>query len=335
MISIFAHPKPFRGHIGVTQRNAIGSWKQLSPDCEIFLFGNEEGTREVAKEFGMHHVPDIARNDFGRPFLSDIFKKGEQLATRAVHCYVNCDIILGHEMSDAIKRVKEWSERFLIVGQCWDLDVTDPIAFNQNTWENDLKAFVAKKGTVRGPWSIDYFVFSRGLYGELPPFTLGSCYFDNWLIWKAKELGVPVLNATKAVLAVHQNHDYAYVAGGKDTTAFGVEAVRNLQHAGGPAHCYAISQSSHNLLATTIRRNWKGYLPRGFHREPLKAWAERMAARKAGLKIQVTAISERLMKYRVKPLFWRFMVRTQRVRHALGLNGRNLGRIFSLYRKNQ
>jgi hypothetical protein len=78
MLSIFAFPKPFRGHIATIQRNAISSWVRLRPQCEIFLFGDEEGTAEVAKEFGACHVSEMARNEYGTPLLSDVFEKGEQ-----------------------------------------------------------------------------------------------------------------------------------------------------------------------------------------------------------------------------------------------------------------
>jgi hypothetical protein len=65
MLSILAFPKPFRGHIATIQRNAIGSWTRLRPQCEIFLFGDDEGTAEVAKEFSVCHVPEMARNEYG------------------------------------------------------------------------------------------------------------------------------------------------------------------------------------------------------------------------------------------------------------------------------
>ena len=41
MITIFSTPKPFRGHIGVIQRNALKSWTLLHPDVEMILFGDE------------------------------------------------------------------------------------------------------------------------------------------------------------------------------------------------------------------------------------------------------------------------------------------------------
>src|SRR5215510_12506337 len=65
MLTIFATPKPFRSHIAVIQRNAIRSWTLLRPACEIILMGNDEGTAEIAAEFGLRYVPDIARNTFG------------------------------------------------------------------------------------------------------------------------------------------------------------------------------------------------------------------------------------------------------------------------------
>ena len=50
MFTIFTIPKPFQGHIGTIQRNAIQSWTLLHPRPEIILFGSEAGTAQVAAE---------------------------------------------------------------------------------------------------------------------------------------------------------------------------------------------------------------------------------------------------------------------------------------------
>lgn len=52
-LTIFAVPKPFRGQIGIIQRNAIQSWTKLKLRPEIILLGNDEGTQEIAREFGL------------------------------------------------------------------------------------------------------------------------------------------------------------------------------------------------------------------------------------------------------------------------------------------
>ena len=60
MITVFSVPKPFEGHIGIIQCNAIKSWKKLDPKCEIILYGNEKGVKEIAEKFDLIHIPDIS-----------------------------------------------------------------------------------------------------------------------------------------------------------------------------------------------------------------------------------------------------------------------------------
>ena len=75
MLTLFAIPKPFLGHSETIQRNAIRSWTLLQPRPEIIVFGDDDGTKETAKEFGVHYEPEIARNDYGTPLLHDLFER--------------------------------------------------------------------------------------------------------------------------------------------------------------------------------------------------------------------------------------------------------------------
>ena len=109
MLTIFALPKPFRGHIATIQRNAIGSWARLRPSCQILLLGSEEGTAEIAKEFDVCHVPEVAVNEYGTPLLNDLFEKAEKLARYELLCYVNCDIILMDDFIQAVPIVMNFS----------------------------------------------------------------------------------------------------------------------------------------------------------------------------------------------------------------------------------
>ena len=70
------------------------SWTRLSPRPEILLFGDEEGTAEIARELGLRHFPEVARNEFGTPLLDDLFRQAEQHASTPLLGYVNGDIIL-------------------------------------------------------------------------------------------------------------------------------------------------------------------------------------------------------------------------------------------------
>lgn len=54
MLTPFTIAKPFCGHFAVIQRNAIRSWTLLHPACEISLFDDEDGSTEIAAEFGFN-----------------------------------------------------------------------------------------------------------------------------------------------------------------------------------------------------------------------------------------------------------------------------------------
>jgi hypothetical protein len=56
MLTFFTTAKPFRGHDGITQKNALKSWTLLHPDVEVILFGNEDGAAEVAEELRLHRM---------------------------------------------------------------------------------------------------------------------------------------------------------------------------------------------------------------------------------------------------------------------------------------
>ena len=59
MLTLFTTAKPCEGHSGVIQRNALKSWKQLHPEIEIILFGDDAGGAEIAKELGFPHEPFV------------------------------------------------------------------------------------------------------------------------------------------------------------------------------------------------------------------------------------------------------------------------------------
>ena len=122
-------------------------------------------------------------------------------------------------------------------------------------WENDLRALALRHGRRRTAEWIDYFAFSRGLYGPgMPPFVL-RVFWDNWLVWKALDSGKPVIDASRAVVAVHQNHDYSYHPQGKAGVWSGEEAGLNAQLSGGWRHLRTIADATEFLSPEKLKRN--------------------------------------------------------------------------------
>jgi hypothetical protein len=181
VLSLFTVPKPFRGHIGTIQRNAIRSWTQLRPECEILLCGDDEGTAEVAAEFGVRHIPKMARTRVGSPLLDSVFAAAQTEGRRPTLAFVNADIILLSDFLPVMQPlVKEAA--FLILGQRWDLDVEDSIDFDRPDWEAELPERLAKHGSLHSHTGVDYYVFPKHLWPRIPPFAVGRLHYDNRLI---------------------------------------------------------------------------------------------------------------------------------------------------------
>jgi hypothetical protein len=210
MLTLFTTAKPFEGHSGIIQRNALKSWKLLHPDIEIILFGDDAGGAEIANELGFRHEPFVERNSFGTKRLDYIFRRAQEVARHDFLCYCNCDIILFPEFCVALKRVADAHPRFLMVGRRWDTDITEAIDFNVPEWPRSIKALATEHGVQQLGYSVDYFAFRLGFYASVPPLVIGRVWWDHWLVWKALQQGAAVVDASDQVIAIHQNHNYGY-----------------------------------------------------------------------------------------------------------------------------
>lgn len=256
MITFFATPKPFRGHIGIIQRNAIQSWKLLHPDAEVILFGDEEGAAEAARALGARHETEVDRNKLGTPFLSSLFDRADRLARHDRLCFLNADILLTGDFLAASTRLAKMHERSLMVGRRCDVDITEPWDFSKPDWAESVRSLARERGKFRPPQWIDYFVFPRGLlYQQVPPFVIGRTSYDNWLLWKVRSMRVPVVDATQVVLAIHQNHDYSFHPGGQSGLWQDVEAQQNRALLG-TGHFATIDNATHLLTPGRLRPNY-------------------------------------------------------------------------------
>jgi len=261
MLTIFAIPRAFKGHIGIIQRNAIRSWTLLRPEPEIILFGDDEGTAEAANGYGVRHVAEVARNEYGTPLFNDLFEKAQRLATFDLLCYVNADIILMSDFMWAVHQIQSWRKQFLMVGKRRDVDIVEPWDFERPGWEEKLRAVPEAWRQIIA--SSDYFVFPRGFYNDIPPFAIGRGTHDGWLFWKARALHAPVVDATRAVMALHQNHDYSHVHGTKPGAIWpwqAEEGQRNAHLVDG-TRLWFLREATHALTPTRITRVWGRKFP--------------------------------------------------------------------------
>lgn len=256
MITFFTTPKPFLGHIGTIQRNAIESWKRVHPQAEVILFGDDEGAAEAARALQIRHVPDVKRNEHGTKYLTPIFDGAQDLASHTCLCYINCDIILLSDFRVALERVLTPGGQFLMAGRRWDTDITALIDFTSSDWEATVLREALQANHQRPPQWIDYFAFSRGLYYKnTPPFVIGRPGWDNWLVWHARHSGAHVVDASAVVHAVHQNHDYSYHPAGEAGVWQGEEAQQNYALLRGGRFA-TLENATHRLMPNSLQTNY-------------------------------------------------------------------------------
>lgn len=283
LLTLLAMPKPFDGHIGIIQRNAIISWTKLNPRPEIFLFGEEKGTAEITEELQIGHLRDIHRNEFGTPLLSDLMQRAKEVSKSPILGYVNCDIILLQEFQASIASIHQQIAQFLAVTHRWEIDLRKNLDFAAN---GPVRLELLPPGVPGHHTAIDAFVFTRDVYSEVPPLAIGRAWFDQWLIKDALLRGIPVVDITEVARAIHQNHDYAHIARGQRGAYGGEEARRNLDIYGGVPHAFTLLNATHELREDRSIR-------------PIRYRAE---------------------KYRIQQWLWRtFVQRTAPLRRRLGL----------------
>jgi hypothetical protein len=253
LITLFSAPKPFADpHIAMIQRNAIKSWTLL-PDVEVILLGEETGLAEAAREFNVKHIPDVSRNESGAPLISSMFKVARENSHTELLCIVNADMILMSDFIEAAKQAARLKDKFVLLSQRWDLELTKPIDF-KGGWENRLRSTVHGHGQLHRPAGSDFFLFPHTSYLDIPDFTIGRAGWDNWMIYKARRENWSVIDCTPSIMIVHQNHDYRLLPDGKPHYVH-PETNENIRLAGGQANIrYTILDSTHQLAGGKLIR---------------------------------------------------------------------------------
>ena len=249
------------------QLNAIKSWTLL-PDMEVILLGEEGGLAEAARELGVKHIPNVARNESGTPLISSMFQLASDNSHSDLLCIINADMIL---MPDFVEATLESSSllldirqhpqgnravglrKFVLLSQRWDYDITSPIDFSVG-WESKLRESVRKQNQLHRPAGSDFFLLPNSCYQDVPDFAIGRAGWDNWMIYKARKEGWPVIDCTPSMMIVHQNHDYSHLPDSKPHYDH-PDSNENIRLAGGQANIrYTILDATHQLIDGKLSR---------------------------------------------------------------------------------
>lgn len=228
-VTLFAIPKAFVGQFDHIQKSAIESWTRLDPKPEIILFGDDAGTADVARQFGLRHEASVARNDYGTPRVNHLFARAEQVATNDLLCYINSDIILTQRFMEALMRLDRALEGrpFLGVARKTSLPIKRLVDFSNPRWAADLADWAARDG-CEVTYDSDFFAFRRSHFESIPPFAIGRCYWSSWFMWDTRRRGLEMVDMSNDVLCIEPRHDYSHaLSTGGHARLSGVEYEAN------------------------------------------------------------------------------------------------------------
>src|SRR5437773_4050246 len=95
----------------------------------------------------------------------------------------------------------------------------------------------------------------------MQPFLIGRQGWDHWLTYFACKSKVPVIDATRTVVAIHQNHDYSYLKSGSASQQSNAEVSYNLSLGNSSSwHFYSTFAAKEALSLGRLKRNWLAWL---------------------------------------------------------------------------
>lgn len=207
MLTIITTPKP----LGVKRNrlaflNAIRSWVRIVPRPEILVFGGDRAL--IEREGGRWVWVDINLAQ-GRPYFDDFIRVAEEESSNDIIMYSTDHLILTSDLIPAVRQVAEsFPGNFVIVGKRWQLGIQEPIDFSNPGWESALRNCVLGADSLGSRAAKDYFVFRRPFGLPVPNFIMGYPWYDTWLVWAALQAGYPVVDASAAVMVIHQSHKF-------------------------------------------------------------------------------------------------------------------------------
>jgi hypothetical protein len=151
----------------------------------------------------------------------------------------------------AVRRVTQaFTGQALVIGRRTDLDVEERIDVADPLVRIDLLDRVRRQGNLAACVCKDYFVFHRDAFTHVPPFTLGRAYWDNWMVHDARERGLPVVEITACATAIHQNHDYAHLSGGRLSAYLTSAGARENRRLAGGSRMITGAAATHGMRAS-------------------------------------------------------------------------------------
>ena len=222
MLAVFTSFKPFTGAAADIQMRSLENWRAVFPDTEIVNF--ETATDESLPSDLRTVIVDEGKGKV--PLFGSMVRWMEANTEANLFLYANGDILFPENLKTYLTLLPETP--FLLTGQRVDI----------------MKDQSQK---LHGPAGMDYFFFARNVFSELPDVVMGRGYCDSALVAHCLRQEISVINATEAIVVLHQWHDYTHAKGGKLSVYEGIAALENMRNNGLRHFAPHVCDSTHKI----------------------------------------------------------------------------------------
>jgi hypothetical protein len=255
MITLFSTTKPLSSTDAILSlKRACASWKLLDGVSQIILFGNDFGVKEFAHEHNIEYYPDIEYSD-NLPLLSAIFNKIELVTRNDIVMYTNSDIVLDGNLNKIIEAIKINSgyRDFYCTGRRWITDKKFEIITGDDKFSSLAKN--AMKMNFDRPTAMDYFVFKKDFFRNIPDFRIARTCYDGWLLSEARRRNAICYDLSYSLKAFHQDHEYLNSINGKNEVYNGEIAIKNQKMLNGYQNFHTVDSIVNLVIGDKIFYN--------------------------------------------------------------------------------
>ena len=230
-VCLVALPKPFIGEAADLQETALKSWQEID-GLDILLVGNESDLATIPEGYDVktRFISPVEdhRRDSVLPYFSQVLDTVPAESDYDTIVYLNADIVLPRDFVDRLQLSevhRECGRGFLITGR--RIEMQEGVSFARGS---DFYPFLSEN---MNSWNVgrfdhmDYFVFKRGIFSELPPLIVGRGAYDNALVAYCLRGRVPVIDASEGLPVIHPFHGHGHQKGGKKEVYDGNDAMLN------------------------------------------------------------------------------------------------------------
>lgn len=266
-LHIFTVPKPFRGPDAAQQLRALETWLALTPRPTVTLIGAHASVADTARRYSILHQPRVDTSFLGLPLLPAILAVCRTSVTD-VSVLANADILLFDDFSLAVRKLAaDFNHAWTAVAARWDVNTTAQALLrgaHARPPESARRAVVEharRSGSLHTYGGVDVWAWHGTppfLQAYTPPFAFGRGRYDNWLTHRAIADGLPVVDISQAVTAVHVAHDHHLVGAPAGTSGEFWNVDSNLRfETVVNAHLAALHGSYHPQDGTALHAPFK------------------------------------------------------------------------------